>query len=578
MTTHLKRANFFFTALAVVFAILVIRLGYIQIYQHSKYRDIQFSQAYLKVDTAPENGIIYDRNGEILALSRLVDSVYVVPKELDNHPDEIRKLASILGLNAPELAAKISKAVQDEKLFLWVKRKIDDEASKKVLALNIKGIGTKKEYKRFYPKGALACHLIGYRGIDSQALDGMELFADKYLKGEPGHEFLHRDGRRKLFVSDIPQKPAQPGQNVYLTIDVMIQHIVEKNLKELCKKFQPAGAQAIVMNPATGEILALAQLPSFDPAEYQKYPENVRHNRIFTDAYEPGSTFKPFVIAAALERGACTAKDKFFCENGKYKIGKRTITDHKPYGWLTLPEVVMQSSNIGMSKIGSQTPKEALYGMIKRFGFAGTRSGLDIPGEHPGLITPLNKWSNYTTGSVSMGYEISVNSFQLIRAYSAFANNGYLVEPKLLKEVIDRDNKIVYKDDKPLTNQIISPELSNQVSTILRGVVTSGTGTSANLKTYAVAGKTGTARKLDSNGRYSTQKYRSLFVAYAPACADASAAAGRPVESPEIIVLVLVDEPRGQYYASAVAAPTAGKIIEETLKYLKTPTRVANNR
>ena len=564
MLPHLKRANIFFAGLAVIFAILVVRLGYIQIYQHSKYRAIQVSQAYLKVDTAPENGMILDRNGEILALSRLVDSVYLVPKDLDNHPTEIKQLASTLGINSSELSAKISKAVADGKLFLWVKRKIDDETSKKVLALNIKGIGAKKEYKRFYPKGTLASHLIGYRGMDSQALDGMELYANDYLKGEQGYEFLHRDGRRRLFVSDLPEKPSQPGKNIYLTIDVMIQHIVEKNLRELCKKYKPNRVEAIVMKPSTGEILALAQLPSFDPTEYQKYPEKVRHCHIFTDAYEPGSTFKPFVITAALERDVCTTKDKFFCENGKYKMGKRTITDHKPYGWLTLPEVVMESSNIGMSKIGAKTPKESLYGMIKRFGFAGARSGLDIPGEHPGLITSLNKWSNYTTGSVAMGYEVSVNSLQLIRAYSVFANGGYLVQPKLLKEVIDRDNKTVYKNEiTPLTSQIISPELSSQVRNILRGVVLSGTGTAANLKTYAVAGKTGTARKLDANGKYSTQKYRSLFVAFAP------------VENPEIIVLVLVDEPKGAYYASTVAAPTAGAIIEETLKYLKTPTQVA---
>jgi cell division protein FtsI (penicillin-binding protein 3) len=342
---------------------------------------------------------------------------------------------------------------------------------------------------------------------------------------------------------------------------------VEKNLTELCKTYKPASAEALVMNPSTGEILAIAQLPSFDPAEYQKYSEKVRHCNIFTDAYEPGSTFKPFIITAALEKGVCTTRDKFFCENGKYKMGKRTITDHKPYGWLTLPEVVMQSSNIGMSKIGAKTPKESLYAMIKRFGFAGTRSGIGIPGEHPGLVTSLNKWSTYTTGSVSMGYEVSVNSLQLIRAYSAFANGGYLVQPKLLKEVINHDNKTVYKNEiTPLPKQVIAPELSREVSNILRRVVMSGTGTAANLKTYAVAGKTGTARKLDANGRYSTQKYRSLFVAFAP------------VDNPEIIVLVLVDEPKGAYYASTVAAPTAGVIIEETLKYLKTPTRMANTR
>ena len=567
MLPHLKRANIFFTGLVLIFAILVIRLAYIQIYQHSKYRAILVSQAYLKVGTIPENGIIMDRNGEILALSRLVDSVYLVPKSLDKHPTEIQQVASLLGLNPSELAGKIAKAVERKRLFLWVKRKIDDETSKKILALNIKGIGTKKEYKRFYPKGTLASHLLGYRGMDCQALAGMELYADNYLKGEPGHEFLHRDGRRKLFVSDLPKKPALPGQNVYLTIDVMIQHIVEKNLREICKKYEPACVEALVMKPTTGEILALAQLPSFDPTEFQKYPEEVRHNHIFTDAYEPGSTFKPFIITAALEKGACAINEKIFCENGKYKMGKRTISDHKPYGWLTLPEVMIYSSNIGMSKIASKTPKESLYRMIKRFGFAGSKSGLGIPSEHPGLITALNKWNTYTIGSISMGYEISVNSFQLIRAYAAFANGGYLVEPKLLKEVRDRDDKSVYKNEiTPPKKQIIAHKLSQEVSNILRNAVLSGTGTSANLKTYAVAGKTGTTRKLDADGRYSTKKYRSLFVAFAP------------VDNAEVIVLVLVDEPKGAYYASIVAAPTAGAIIEETLKYLKTPTQVVNNK
>lgn len=567
MLPHRNRVNFFFAIGITAFAILAIRLGYIQIYQHDKYRNIQLSQAYLKVNTAPETGMILDRNGEILALSRMVDSIYAVPKELANHPAEIGQVASILDMNPQELSAQIAQAAQNNRMFLWVKRKVADETSKKLLALKIKGIGARKEYKRFYPKGTLASHLIGYRGIDAQALAGMELHADSHLKGEPGYELLNRDGRRRLFVSDLPKKPAQPGKNVYLTIDVMIQHIVEKNLRDLAKKYKPSRTEGLVMNPSNGQILAIAQMPDFNPEEYQKYPSDIRHNRIFTDAYEPGSTFKTFVIAAALEQGACSINDKFFCENGSYKIGKRTITDHKPYGWLTLPDVVVHSSNIGMSKIAFKTPRPALYETIKRFGFAGSKSGLNIPGEHPGLMTALNKWSDYTVGSVAMGYEISVNSFQLIRGYSVFANGGYLVEPKLLKKVVGRDNKITYDSETaPAGKQIISRQLSQAMSDILEEVVASGTGSAANIKTYTVAGKTGTARKLDANGRYSTQKYRSLFTAFAPA------------EKPEITVLVLVEEPKGAYYASAVAAPAAGAIIEETLSYLRTPKRTANTR
>lgn len=562
---YLKKANFFFGIIVIIFVVVIIRLFYLQIYQHSKFDSLQFSQAYLKVDCQPESGMILDRNGEILALSRLVDSVYVVPQELDNHPVEIQKLATTIGIDNKAFSAKIKQANEQKKFFLWVKRRIDDETSKRIKDLNIKGVGLKKEYKRFYPKETSACHLIGYRGLDEQALEGMELWADNYLKGEVGYQYLHRDARRQLFISELPEKPAQPGKNVYLTIDMLIQHLAEKNLKELCKKWKPVSAHAIVLRPYTGEILAMAQEPSFDPSNYQKYPAETKRNRITTEAYEPGSTFKSFVVTSALEKNIFTRQSRFFCENGSYKIGRRTIHDHKPYGWLTLNDVVAQSSNIGMTKIGMATGKNNMYEIIKRFGFC-KPSGLDIGGEHPGLMTPLSKWSDYTVTSVSMGYEISVNSLQLARAYAAFANGGYLVDPQIIKEVSDKNNNVVYKNNSAASSkQIVNPQLNNQICAILKTVVTSGTASAvAKLSSYSFAGKTGTARKINPDGKYSTQKYKSLFVAFAP------------VEKPEILVLVIVDEPKGAYYASTVAAPTAAKIINDTLKYLGVSSRFAD--
>ena len=553
---YLKKANFFFGIIVIIFGVIIIRLAYLQIYQYKKYSSLQFSQAYLKVDLNPESGMILDRNGEILALSRSVDSLYVIPQELNNHPAEIQKLAVTLGMDKESLSANISQANEQNKLFMWVKRRIDDETSKKIKDLNIKGVGLKKEYKRFYPKETSACHLVGYRGVDEQALEGIELSANNYLKGEVGYQYLHRDARRRLFTSELPEKPAQPGKNVYLTINILIQHIVEKNLKELCKKWKPLSAQALVLRPDTGEILAMAQEPSFDINNYQKYSAETRHNRIITEAYEPGSAFKSFVVTSALEKNIFTRQNSFFCENGSYKIGRRTVRDHKPYGWLTLTDVVAQSSNIGMAKIGMATGKNNMYEIVKRFGFC-KPSGLGIPSEHHGLMTPLNKWSDYTVTSVSMGYEISVNSLQLARAYATFANGGYLVEPQIIKEVSDRNGNIVKPFVVRKTGQIINPKLNNQMCAILRTVVTNGTASAvAKLSSYSFAGKTGTARKINPDGKYSTQKYKSLFVAFAPA------------EKPEILVLVLVDEPKGAYYAATVAAPTAAKIIDETLKYL----------
>jgi cell division protein FtsI/penicillin-binding protein 2 len=310
----------------------------------------------------------------------------------------------------------------------------------------------------------------------------------------------------------------------------------------------------------------MAQEPSFEPQNYQKYPDDIRRNRILRDAYEPGSTFKPFVVTCALERSIFNPQDKFFCENGSFKLGKRIIRDHKPHSWLTLSEVVAHSSNIGMVKITGAIDKYYLYDMIKRFGFC-KKTALGLSYEHPGLITPLPKWGHYTMNSLAMGYEVSVNSLQLARAFAVFANGGFLVEPQVIKEVADKDGNNVYKNPSQYTPKpIINGTVRGQMNSILRMVVTSGTGTAANIASFTVAGKTGTARKINPDGFYSNQKYRSIFVSYAP------------IQNSQIVVLVLVDEPKGAYYAGTVIAPFSGKIIEETLKYLNLSYQVASSR
>ena len=567
MQAYLKRASLFFIFALIVFGLVIARLVYLQIIRHNYYSQLQDKQANVTIDIQPETGMILDRNGKPLAMSRMVNSVYVVPQDLENKPAEIQKIASVLSIGAGDLYAKINKAIVQKRYFLWVKRRIDDDAAKKLEDLKIKGVGFNKEYKRFYPKTTTAAHLIGYRGLDERPLEGAELAFDKYLKGEVGSQTLNRDAKRHLFTSELPDKPAVPGHNVFLTIDVVIQHIVENNLNDLCQKWKPTGVQALVLRPYTGEVLAMAQMPSFDPTNYQKYPAELRRNRFVTEAYEPGSTFKPFVVSAALEKGIFTPRSMFFCENGTFKVGKRTITDHEPYGNLSLTDVVAHSSNIGMAKIGLATGKESMYAIVKRFGFGGY-CGLGIGTEHPGLITRPGKWSYYTLTSVPMGYEISVNTVQLARAYAVFANGGAMVNPQIIREVEDRAGNEIYKNPalfEPMqAKMVISPEINEQMRAILRQVVVSGTGAGANLKTYALAGKTGTARKIGPDKRYSTQKYRSLFACFAP------------LEKPEIVVLIVVDEPKGAYYASTVAAPTASRIVEDTLRYLNVSSRIVN--
>jgi cell division protein FtsI (penicillin-binding protein 3) len=556
---YIKLTRVIIGLLVLSFGFLGYRFYTIQIRNHTKYKSIQIAQAYAKVEIPPETGAIFDRNGKILALSRLVDSVYLVPGKLNGHPDNIGKLAAAISISADTLAKQITDAVERKKLFIWVKRRIDDDTSAKLRELKIDGVGFKKEYQRFYPNNILAGQLIGFRGVDEQPLGGVELAYNNYLKGVQGYQYLPRDARQRCHASiELVEKPPQPGHNVYLTIDAVIQSIAEDALSDIAKKYKPAWAGAMVINPDNGEILAMANYPFFDPNNPRKYSDETKRNRIITDVFEPGSVFKPFVITAALEKNAVRMSDTFYCENGKFKVGRRTITDHKPYGRLSLKDVLAKSSNIGMAKIGLATGADTIYPYVRKFGF-GQLSGLGFPGEQAGFITPLTKWTNYTVTSVPMGYEISVNTIQLAKAYASFANGGQIIKPQLIYCVADRANKII-AGPAPVTGtiqagRIFTTDTGKNIVSMLREVVLSGTGTEANLKSYSVAGKTGTSKKLNAEGRYDS-KYRGLFIAYAP------------VENPRILVVAVVDEPKGAYYGGTVAAPSVGKIIDKTLKYL----------
>ncbi|MBA7530874.1 putative peptidoglycan D,D-transpeptidase PenA [subsurface metagenome] len=506
--------------------------------------------------------MIFDRNGELLAISKIVDSVYGTPDILKKHPESIKALAEVLEIPANKIQTRVTRAHQKGKKFIWIKRRITQTESRTLKKRKLKGIGFREEYKRFYPKGELACHLLGYRGVDEQALAGIELTNDEYLMGESGYAIVPRDARqRKLSSLELLQQPPlSPGHNVYLTIDEVIQHIAEEELDRACLKWWPKSATAIVMDPHTGEILALANRPAFDPNNFNTSPAEIRCNQAIAYAYEPGSTLKPFTAAAALDRKLVTIQDEFFCENGQFKIDNRTIHDHHPYAQLTFTQILSKSSNIGMVKVGLLLGRDAMYAYLREFGF-GEKTGLGLAGETAGIITPYYQWTDYTTTSVPMGHEIAVSTLQLTRAYCAFANGGWLIKPGIIAKITDAANRPVKTFKSEAVRRVIRPKTAEQMKSILIDVVNNGTGQAARLPYYQIAGKTGTAQKIKPDGTYSHEKFRGMFAGFAPA------------KDPKIMVLVILDEPQGAYYGGTVAAPSVARIIQKTLKYLRVPKR-----
>ena len=553
------RLELVFILIGLALVGLVWRLFSIQITNHYKYLTLQQSQSCIKIELPAAPGTIYDRHGAILAISNVVDSVYAVPVLLAKEPVLINELAAILKLSKQNIQLKLEEARTQKKHFIWLKRRLSQVESGKIARYKTDSIGLRQEYQRFYPNNQIASHLIGFRGLDEQALAGIELGWDKYLTGTPGYYLIPRDARQKNMASlELLQNLPQPGNNIYLTIDLPIQCILEQELAAALKKWKAKKAFGAVLNPQTGEILALANHPTFDPNNYQRYPPSSWHNPLISDVFEPGSTFKPFIAGTALDTGIVSMADRFFGENGAFKTGKRTIHDHKPYGWLTFTEVLSKSSNICMSKIGLKMGKNRMYNTLKQFEFD-KEPGSQLPGETCGLITNYQQWNDYTTTSVPWGHEIGVSALQLIKAFAVFANNGYLLKPQVIQKITTPQGKIIKSGHTELIRRVIHPTTAQQMKTILTEVVNNGTGTQAQVNGYQVAGKTGTAQKLEGSNRYSHTKFMSLFIGFAPAAA------------PQLLVLIVVDEPHGAYYGGTVAAPAVGAIIHKSLTYLKVP-------
>jgi cell division protein FtsI/penicillin-binding protein 2 len=550
-----RRINAVFLLFFAFLAFCIARLLFIQFFRASYLKGIAKKQYNLFVELEPRRGTIYDTNLKPQAVNISIDSVYAVPNEIPDKDKEIiaRQLLPILGIDYAYLKDKLYR----QKAFIWLARKITAQQSQAIKNLHIKGLGFLKETKRCYPNGYLASHIVGFAGLDNTGLEGIELLYDKILKGESGFAFFLRDARQKQL--DLSEKIVLPkdGYDLILTIDEVIQYIAERELDKVYRAYHAKNASLIVMDPHTGAILALAKRPTFDLNEYAKVTKGQIHNSAICDLFEPGSVFKIVTASAALEEKKVVEEDKFFCENGSYRVASHILHDHQPHGWLTFKQVIEESSNIGTTKVAQILGPDTLYRYVRLFGF-GTKLGIDLPGEISGSIKEPRFWSKVSIGAVPIGQEVGVTALQLVAAISVIANGGQLMQPYLVKEIRDKHGETIKSVSPLLIRKVISLDTAARMKKILTGVIEEGTGRLAKVPGFIVAGKTGTAQKLEPNGAYSHDKFIASFIGFAP------------TEDPAIAVVVTVDEPRPYYFGGVVAAPVFKNVVSDTLKYLKT--------
>lgn len=504
------------------------------------------------VELEPQRGAIYDRYMRPLAVNVATYSLYAEPPRVKDKEKVVSLLRDLLGLDASMVRDRLSRPKQ----FVWLSRKIDWETTEKIKSLKIEGLGFIKESKRSYPNAEMASQLIGFAGLDNVGLDGLEMKYDAYLKGSSGWTYVLRDARqRPVSISDVLQPPVD-GYSLVLTIDQVIQYIVEREIDKVFTKYKAKGAMIVVLDVKTGEILALANRPAYDLNNPSRYPIDARRNRCVTDYFEPGSVFKIVTASAALDTGKFSLGDRLFCENGEYRVANHTLHDVHPYGWLTFKEVIGQSSNIGTTKIAQRIGPKEVYDYAKSFGF-GAVTGSDIPGEVSGVLKPVSAWSKTSIGAVPIGQEVCVTTLQLAGAIAAIASGGRYMRPYLVQAVIDSKGELIKSFEPSEPRQVISEESAAKMCDVLAGVIESGTGKLAQSSLFRLGGKTGTGQKVEPSGVYSHSKFMASFIGLAP------------VDHPRIAIAVVVDEPRPYYYGGVVSAPVFRAIADDVLKYLQ---------
>ena len=543
------------TIIIFSFFALFLRLTDLMILNH-KLLSEKAKQQHIKVeDIQVRRGIIFDREGRQLALNLELESLYCEPENFHLDNENIRKLSFALSKEPEVILTKIP----EEGKFVWIERKLEPDIAERIKDLNIKGLGFMNEAKRVYPKGKLASHIVGSVGVDNQALEGIELQFDRYLKTRGGKVFSERDAGGRTLSSGV-NKEAK-GNNIVLTIDEGLQGIVEKEIEKAMVKWRAAAASAIMMDPFTGEILALANMPSYDPNNTGKAKDFEKRNRAITDCYEPGSTFKIAVGIGALEENIATPHSLFDVSKGAIEVGRKTIHDVHRHGVLTFKEVIQKSSNVGAIMIGMKLGKERIYKYAKLLG-VGEKTGVDLPGEVSGWIHPPERWSGTSIGAISIGQEVAVTPLQILRAYSAIANGGFLVRPHVVSEIISPEGQTLFSSIDNERKRILSSKTAEIFREILKSVVEGGTGEKASIEGDEVAGKTGTAQMIDpKTKRYSREKFVSSFIGFVPA------------DKPRFALIVVVYEPKGQIYGGVVASPVFRDIANQALSYLNIPRR-----
>ncbi len=526
------------------------RLVQVQISQHDDLTARARSQQLGAIETSPTRGQVLDRQGRELARSIDTESFFADPREIDNVELTARNIAAATGLDQAELAKRLNDAKDSNKKFVWIVRRMDVSAAGKLDALNLDGVYSRKEPKRYYPNDSLAAHVLGFVGTDEIGLSGVEQYYNDKIRGESGKLYLETDARRRAFESYEIQP--HPGQTVVLTIDQTVQFRTEQALAAAVERAHAKSGTAIVMDPRTGEILALANAPAFDPNQPAKDSAEGRANGALQSVYEPGSTFKIVAYSAAIEKGLVTPADKIDCQMGSITVAGRLIHDHHPFGVLTIADALALSSNVGAIKLGLLVGNESMYDYMKRLGF-GTRTGIDLAGESPGIVRPLNRWQPSSIGSIAMGQEVGVTPLQMATAYGVLANGGFLVRPHLVREMRTPDGTIVFQA-KTETRRTLKAETTTALRGMLEDVTLRGTARKAQLNGYTAAGKTGTAQKIDPKTHtYSTTKYIGSFVGFAP------------VNNPAVVIIVVIDEPQGAYHGGDIAAPVFREIAEQIL-------------
>jgi cell division protein FtsI (penicillin-binding protein 3) len=552
------RTRLFLLGLFVWGLVVVGRLVQLQIADGSRYRARAQRQQERRIEIAARRGSILDREGREIAISVEASSVYVIPDEIEDSRASAQALSRALAMPARE----VQERVTSDRPFVWIRRQVDLDAAARVRALKLPGVHLVPEPHRFYPKGRLASSVLGFVGTDDVGLAGLEYAYDRVIRGRPGEIVALTDARRSRYgeAETDRSRPPREGASLVLSLDSGVQFAAERELEAAVAEHHAKSGSIVILDPWNGEILAMASAPDFDPNAFGDFPAEARRNRVIADAYEPGSTFKIVTGSLALENHLVTLDEIIDTGDGTIRVANTTITeaDRHRYGGLTLAGIFEHSSNIGIIRVGLRLGPRRLFEGATALG-VGEPTGVDLPGENPGIFRPLDRWSALSNAEISMGQEVSLNALQLARITAVVANGGYLVQPHVVTKIIEPGGETrAVPVREPV--RVLSESTARTISRILVGVVERGTGMRAAIPGFSVAGKTGTAQKAGVGG-YQPGRHVPNFAGFAPA------------ERPRCVAVVVLEEPQGKYYAADVAAPLFASVMSQALGILRVAPR-----